>query len=374
MSSPRSLKLLRDEEETGDRLLFVCFLVAAGAWCAWASWMPLPVRVASAAAAVAPEERVHPVGTDVAGRVARVHVSLGDTVDAGEVLVELEAEHHTAEVAAAEAVVAHLRARNAASDREGAEELAQLRAEVAAARLELTSATEKARGERLAAGFAGRHYEQGLRLVEMGLVSSDELLRREAEAARADSGAAIAELAAARAAETLAAAQRHLAARRESFAGLAAELSRQLSDAEERVDHLRHEADARRVRAPVSGTIGSLVAARPGSQLEAGATVAVIVPQHSEEVVLARIEARHAGVLKANQTALVRTVAGSSQGSARMLPARVLAVGLVEADGLIPVELRLQSDEQLGATTPVRVEVEVRRAPLLTALIASLRG
>lgn len=336
--------------------------------------MPLPVRATSSTAAVAPRERVHPVGTEVAGRVEKVHVALGAAVRAGDVLLELEAEHHAAEIAAAEEVVAYLRTRSAAIDREGAEELGRLNAEVAVARLELTSATEKARAERRAEVFASRHHEQGLRLVEMGLVSSDELLRREAEAAKATSSAAVAEITTARAAETLSAAIRQLAARRESFTGQAADLNGQLSSAEERVKHLRHDLEVRRVRAPVSGTVGSLATVRPGSLVEAGEAVAVIVPEHSEEVVLARLEARYAGVLKANQTAVVRTVAGSWAGPARTLPARVLAVGLVESDGLVPVELGLESDEQLGATTPVRVEVEIRRVPLLAALAASLQG
>src|SRR5947207_15825445 len=93
MSSPFSRSLRAIESERGRGWLPVA--VAASLFAAWGGWFLLarvPLYETSTVARIEATAAAHPVDTRVSGRAVRVNLSVGAPVQAGNVLVELDAD------------------------------------------------------------------------------------------------------------------------------------------------------------------------------------------------------------------------------------------------------------------------------------------
>ena len=60
-------------------------------WLAWFFWSSVPVYEVSKVARLEAEREVHQVQASVGGRIVSAHLKVGDSVKAGEILVELDA-------------------------------------------------------------------------------------------------------------------------------------------------------------------------------------------------------------------------------------------------------------------------------------------
>ncbi len=344
--------------------VFIVLLVAWGAWMALGS----VTLYETADLARVQAEGVARLRVPVAGRVQGWPVRLGDTVDAGAILLSLDATEANLEVAVAKAELASLVAQRAVRveerDATGASREASVRARAAdqaAARAALAEA-------QVVRDDAQRRLSDAVRLHEAGAESASAVAL-----ARSDLAAQDARVAAMRAQVLRSTGE----ASEATESGSAAEARERQNDqalearviaAEAAVLQATEARNRHVVHAPIAGTVGELPALVPGQQVDENTLVAVVVPD-SELVVEARfVPQRAAGRLVVGQTARVRIVGAGGQG---VRPARVREVGSEPgADGRVPVVLELASDEDgLHHGLVAEVEVEVESVSPLTVLL-----
>src|SRR5690606_29269778 len=87
----RTLRSLRAERSrVAVTLVLLVVLVFAG-WVVWLAAGEVALHEVSGSARLEARGSVHPVAPERGGRVVRIEVQLGQTVEAGEILFELEA-------------------------------------------------------------------------------------------------------------------------------------------------------------------------------------------------------------------------------------------------------------------------------------------
>jgi membrane fusion protein (multidrug efflux system) len=339
-------------------------LVLAG-WGAWTVAARVPVVARSEAARVVRARRVHPVEAAVAGRVSRAALALGRTVEAGEVLVELDASEVELELAEA-------RARLVAEERE-AEELAHQAALLARGLAELRAAAAAVEEESRAA----------LRRLELEV----ELAREEhARQAKLEELGGTSEIEVSRARTRLSVAEVALEGHRATASRSALEQKRAESDREaEAADlerrrrraldqraveaaaalRLEHERELFRVRAPAAGEVGEALELAQGAWVEPGRRLGAVVSEGELSVLAEFAPSVALGRVRPGQEARLR-FAGFPWSRFGTVPARVEEVAQEATDGRVRVELALlpapDSAIPLQHGLVVEVEVDVERA------------
>ena len=346
------------------------------AWGLWAGFARVGVVVASEEAWLVTARPAVELEAAVAGTVTEIRVQVGDRVAAGEALVVLEAKSVHLAVEEGEARLRGLRA-----------EAREVRHQVAAVEARRTAAERKAAGEqrataaRLAVGLGDREQARAeLARLERLVVEGVEP-RVALERARSAVEAAEAEVNAVRAEGSGAvwegrSEEEALRAEAASLAAREAELRGGIEEVERMVERLRYEAGRRVLRSPVAGAVGRLAVASAGARLEAGDSVATVVPEGGLRVVGLFPAAEVAGRVAPGQRARVVVDAVPSAGLGGM-PAVVERVETASVRDGVPeprvrVELALSGEAKNarglrpGMRGEVRVEVErVRPAVLL---------
>ena len=339
-------------------------LALLGAWVSWFVLARVSVYELSRTARVEVETASHEVDAPVAGRVVRSALGLGKSVNAGDVLLELEADRYRLE---REAELTRLRVvapQIEALRRELAEEELAVRGEgaVAAASAQEERARQRA-SEAMAKLKAGEQTQlEELRKNEAASALETERTAAEARQLRAESEAHVAAIGRLGSEKGL-----RIASRRANVARLEQEVARldgerQVSEA--RVRMLDQEIALRVVRAPISGRIEAVVDLRPGSVVEAGARLGTIVPSGTLRAVAFYDPANSVGRVRPQQRARLR-LHGFPWTKYGSIPASVDRVGNEPKDGTIRVELLLNPDSgtriPLQHGLPATAEVEVER-------------
>jgi multidrug resistance efflux pump len=335
-----------------------------GAWVTWFVLARVSVYELSKTARVEVETASHEVDAPVAGRVVKSALGLGKAVNTGDVLLELESDRYRLE---REAELTQLRVvapQIEALRRELAEEETAVRGEgaVAAASAQEERARQRA-AEALARLKAGEQSQlEELRKSEAASALETERTAAEAQQHRAESEAHVAAIGRLGSEKGL-----RLAGRRASIARLEQEVARldgQRQVSEARVRMLDQEIALRTVRAPISGQIEAVVDLRPGSVVEAGARLGVIVPSGTLRAVAFYDPANSVGRVRPGQRARLR-LHGFPWTKYGSIPASVDRVGNEPKDGTIRVELLLHPDRgsriPLQHGLPASAEVEVER-------------
>ena len=343
---------------------------------AWGAWLFLSrvavYRVAESARLEAASS-AHRVEPPVAGRVLASSLELGRHVDAGEVLLVLDARAESLQLA-----------EETARERTLAEQVRILRMELDVeegvqdrerrlAHASVATVEARRRAARAAIELGEQEQQQLTRLNEASLVSGLELLGKNAEL-RQKRGVA-----------DILASEVHQASRSEDAAVLgrqlrALRLRRESSVLEGQhelskvaMERLALEVARRTLRAPVGGTIGSVVAAPPGSFVAAGAPLATIVPDGELRIVAEFAAASAAGRVLPGQRAYLR-LDGFSWTQYGAIDATVTHVAEEAHDGRLRVELAAASRRRIpwqhGLTGVVEVEIE-RSTPAIVALRAA---
>jgi multidrug resistance efflux pump len=375
---------MRSLEKHGVSRVAPRFFLAMIVLVAWALWM---TRARVAVYASTPSGRlevsrmVHRVAAQEAGRVTAVHLELGRTVEADEVILELDTsveKKRLDEALTAEAILAPkfdaLRKQLTIEHEARALQAKLNGVSVDRARVDLREAELfAAHQEELSAISQRLHDEKLASLIENINAKNDAADRRlKAHGARVDVG-------------KLAVSKKFDDVR---YMAQIAELERQLSELEGQAAAARAAASTARaqierrvVRAPVAGKLGNIHALQVGDVLDAGDVVATIVPSDDIHVVAEFPPADAAGRIHPGQPARVR-LNGFSWTQFGMIQADVTSVASEPRDGTIRVELVIRAER--NPTIPIQhglpgsVEVEVERvspwALLLRGLGSSLAG
>lgn len=365
MASPfaHTLRSLEVDGSRAARLLAVLALLLLAAWLTWLARARVPIHEISEDARVQVDAAGHELTAAIEGRVLAVRAAVGDQVEAGAILLELDdrdtrlaLEQARARMTTLESVVAQ-RERQISAERDAIE--ASERASGAAA------SQAKARVDQAiaAARLAESELAQVEDLREAEVSTELELQRSEAEAEKLR--AATRELRSAGQRER-AEQERDLRDRLATIVrveGQIAELEVELSSARGQVESLEAALEKHRIRAPVEGIIGELARVERGSWLARGEVVGVVLPSSELELV-ARFEPSAAvGRVEVGQLADLR-LSGFPWTQYGKVRAKVSRVASEPRQGKIYVEFDIVSVPPaivLEHGLPGTVEVEVER-------------
>ena len=377
MSSPFS-RTLRALEAEGRRawlpaVIAGCLLIG---WVTWFLVARIVLYETSAAARLEVAAAVHPVDARVDGRTARVNLSVGERVRAGDVLVELDADAERLAVAEARTRLDALTPEMEAVRREIAAEARAIAEEQRAA----TVAREEQRAlVREAEAGLDLSVEEAGRLSQLrakGVVSEvdDARARADVRRRRAAADAAVATLA--RIEQDQKTRESDRLVRIQRLRGTLSRLEGELRTGTANVSRLEYEVERRIVRAPVDGRIAEAAELRVGAVVEEGDRLAAIVPEGGLRIVAQFSPAAAIGRVRAGQPGRVRLTGfpWAEYGSVGVVVTRVADE---VRDGLVRVELsvtELPRSLPLTHALPGSVEVEVERVRPATLVLRTLGG
>jgi len=371
---PRTLRALRGDRSALSTWALAVAALLLVAWLAWFALARVSVRAVSAEARIEVERSVHPVEAPVAGRVRDFALELGQPVERGATLVQLDARELELELDAEQRRLAALRS-----------QLDALREEVAVrgrARAEAREAGAAALAEarktlenlELTAELAAEEYARIDRLDEFGGISEFELARSRLEDRKARTAVDGQRIAL----ERLALDQRILDGDRAAVVAAlesdARRLEGELVASEGVLERLDHAIERHAIRAPADGEVGEIAEVAAGSIVARGERLGAVVSR-GRLYVVARFAPHDAlGRIRPGQAARVR-LAGFPWSQYGTLPARVESVGSEADGGTVRVELAL--DDPTAARVPLQhglpgsVEVEVEAASPLELVLRS---
>lgn len=370
----RSLAL--DSSRWSMAALAVAGLVLGG-WLVWFLGSSVTLYEVSKQARLEVGTAAREVSPIQGGRLVASSLVIGRHVEAGAVLVELDATAQRLRLADAERRLAEYPSRLASLSREidalGAADAGDQAAASAAAR----SAQARVQEADTAARSAGELARRQMADAEIGGIAKSEALKTAAEARRAgESRNALAEEARKAGFDAITRRNQNAARIEElSQARLALEAERDATVSA--IAQLRNEIENRVVRAPVSGTIAEVQALEPGAVVGAGQRLATIVPSGDLVLVAEFDPATALGRIQPGQQATLR-LAGYPWAQYGTVAARVERVAGELRNGQLRVELRATRSGMRGVHLAHglagTVEVEVERLSPARLLARSLSG
>jgi membrane fusion protein (multidrug efflux system) len=351
--------------------VMVLVILVIGGWGAWFVLAEIPLYEVAKSARIEVAEAAHRIEAPVSGRVVASMVSMGATVKAGDLLIELDTSTERLEV---EEQRAALVARQA--------QIEPMRREVIVAEQALASAREslpvlvaearaRTKATRATAAF---NREQAARFREMekaGVASDFERREAMARARESSEGSKASRLEA----EKLELSEKtrlseqeiSLERLRRELAGLEGEIETTAA----RIKRLEFEIERRRIRAPIDGTIGEIQTLRVGDVVQEAEHLGTIVPAGTL-ILVAEFDPKVLGRIQPGQGARMSPT-GFPSTQYGVLHAKVTHAASEIRNGLLRVEMALEPDE--GSAIPLEhglpggVEVEVERVSPATLVL-----
>jgi membrane fusion protein (multidrug efflux system) len=370
----RSLRRLETDTSRRSLLVLAITLAVLGAWAIWLVRSRVAIYAPTITARLEVDREGHAVAAPVGGRVVAVALARGTRVEAGDILLSIDA---SAEVLARGEANAKL----APSARQAGSLLDEIRAAEEALTLEAASA-EAARAEadaRIteAAAAADLAADEARRLRDLrthGLVSELDALRAQKQAEEKQNQAASVRFASNRLAQDLDARRQDRLARLARLRNEIAALEGTQSEAAATTNRMDFEIAQREIRAPISGTLAEVTPLTIGAVVKPGDRIGTIVPDGALKVVGQFEPSVALGRVRAGQPARVR-LEGFPWTQYGAAEARVALVSGEVHDGRLRVELDLTKTSDaipLQHGLPAEVDVEVERiSPLSMVLRAA---
>jgi membrane fusion protein (multidrug efflux system) len=337
----------------------------AGAWAAWFFGAEVTVYETAESARIEVDRAAHGVDAPVAGKLSTTALVLGREVDAGEVLVELDAEIPRRKLAEVRARVGTLAPQIEALRRQLAAEEQVLRD----ARHAGEAAVEEGRARRSeadrAAALAQEEAQRAGQMFDGGALTELELLRARTEAEKRRAALA----ASTHGVDRLAGEQRtresEARSRIESLGKQIADLEGQQATGEAEI-HVLEETIAKHViKAPVRGKIGEVAPLSPGAWVREGEKLGAVIPAGELRAVADFTPPAALGRVRPGQPARLR-LDGFPWAQYGTVAATVTSVASEARYGRIRVELAVKPDPSsripLQHGLPGSVEVDVERA------------
>jgi membrane fusion protein (multidrug efflux system) len=346
-------------------------LVLLAGWIVWALAGRVSIVAVSKRARFESRSAVRQIAVPLSGRIARVNISLGQSVRRGDVLLELDAADATIRRGKAMADIDNLRRRIEAVTAQITATRAQASAQKNAAAAKLEQARESRIEAAHLADIESTRADRLDRLARQGLVPATDAAdaRSRADAARAKGRglAAAEEEAGKQQAEAVATAEATL----RSLDSDRIELQTELAAEQAALQQADVDLERMRVRAPAAGRIGSSAELREGTWVEEGTVAASILPVESREV---------AAWFALDDMPLVRTGQSASvwleslgRGGRRRFTATVTGIERDASGSEFRVTLRLAAPPPANAAVdqgfPATVTIDVQRLSPFDALL-----
>jgi membrane fusion protein (multidrug efflux system) len=323
------------------RYALLAWLLAAillASWLLWFCFSTVTVYEVSAKAHLEVKNAPHPVAALVASKVIAAPLAIGQEVQAGAVLVELDARSERFRLQEELARLAGIAPRIASIDKEiAALDIARTNDQRAA-----VAAVQAARLRGKEAGASLEFAEENARRLkeesEAGSIARIDAMRALAEAKKlAAAAAALAADAQRLELEALTRANQ-VTAQVEGLKRAAAALEADQAAAEAAVQGLRADIEKHVVRAPVAGRIGDALVLRAGTYVAAGQTLATVVPKGDLIIVAEFNPASVLGRVRPGQQARLR-LDGFPWTQYGSIGATVGRAASEVRDGLVRIEL-----------------------------------
>jgi multidrug resistance efflux pump len=364
-------RLLSDRDGLTRTLLAVGLLVLVG-WCFWATQARVTLYEVSSEARVELEGAAYPVQSPMLGRVIEAHLRVGQAVQRGDVLVEIDAAPEQLQIRQ-ENVHAHGLQLEATRLRSQvtAEESARTE-ERMTAQLGLEEANGRVREADAASKYAEAELSREQKMQQAGLVPPRDLERIDADARRLRAAFETMETAVRRLPQEQATRDREREVRIQRLYSEIAALQEQRNTVNAGVQGLKYEVERRLIRAPIDGSIGECMILRPGSVIEEAESLASIVPSGQLRVV-AQFPAEAAlGRVQSGQSATLR-LDGYPWAEFGTVSANVAHVAQEIRDGKVRVELAINPGAsfhgRLEHGMPGTIEVAVERVTPLALVL-----
>jgi membrane fusion protein (multidrug efflux system) len=287
----------------------VGLLIAVSLLIAWTIWFCL-ARVTlyevTTTARLEVDRATHSIAVPVAGRIVATHLVLGQEVQAGAVLVELETNEQRLQIEEARTRRATLTAQLEGIRKEiMAEEEAQRR-ERQTAQLLLDEARARHREAEVAARTAEEEAEIYMRMQERGLASQLDFLRVTSEAPKRRAAADALRVAISRQEGEQRTKESERQGRLERLKREADQLTGQIAEAEAAIALPAYEITKRSVRSPVAGRLGEVANVQVGTVVREGEKIGAVVPPGRLKVIADFLPATALGRIRPGQPARLR--------------------------------------------------------------------
>jgi len=365
MSRPfsRSLATLELEGRRFRSLIVIAATLLLTAWGMWFFGSRVAVYAVSDEARLEVDRATSPVVTPVAGRVVSTALTMGRTVSAGDMLVELDIRAQSLEVGEERARISGLGPQITRLTAEIAGQQEGRRDDLDASRAAKAEAQARHDEAEAVADLALDNEQRLAKLAAQGLIGQADLIRAQSERKQKQAAAEMFRLASQR---IDAEQQRKDTERRIEIERLQREVAHlrgQVTTGTAAVERLQHEGSLRRITAPVSGTLAEVSTIRVGGVLRPGDTVATVIPSGALRIVAGFLPAEAFGRVHPGQPARLR-LEGFPFTQYGSIHATVSNVASELRDGRVRVELDLSgapTSVPLQHGLPGTIEVEVEK-------------
>lgn len=371
---------MRSLDADGFRSAGIAFAVAGALIGAWLTWFVLgrvAVYEVTNAARLEVNEAARAVDARVEGRIVVTHLELGRRVHANEVLVELDADEAQLRMEEERARLQTLSPRVDAVQSEINAELRALEAAQRAARVAIDLARSQLAEAEAPARLADDEVARLARLRADALVAEIDEVRARAEAQKRHAAVESLRLAIERLERSQQTDDQDRRVRTERLHSELARIRGDILTSQAAIRRLENDIDRRRIRAPITGTIGEVAELRAGAFVAEGQKLAAILPEGLLRVVAEFAPSSALGRVRPGQPARVRLV-GFSWTEYGSIAATVETVASEIRAGTVRVELAIHPDPSSAVPfqhgLPGSVEIEVERvAPAALVLRAGGR-
>jgi multidrug resistance efflux pump len=354
-------QLALEEVRRQALLLAIPILLAIG-WIAWLLLARINVYATTDQARVEVAEAVYFVQAPVSGRVMESHLELGREVEPGSALVELAADPQKVRVEGEQKQQVLLQAQLENLRHELAEEQNALATEGTVGRLVVDQARANLAAAEETLQLAQKEWKQKTELQKQGIISALDLARSESELKRKQIELQSYRTAVSRAQREQAIRGQERKARIEEISGQIRRIEGELAASDNAVKGLQNELGWHRIVASARGRLDQVVNIKPGSYVQQGDHLAVIIPSGQLRIV-AYFEPRAViGRVKIGQTGRLR-LEGFPWAEYGSVTASVTSVGSEVRDGRVRVELDARPNPRLALQhgLPGALEIQIEQ-------------
>jgi membrane fusion protein (multidrug efflux system) len=334
------------------------------AWTAWFFIARVTLYEVSAGARLEVNEAAHPVEAQVAGRVKATHLVLGQEVQGGDVLVELDVDAQRLQLEEERTRLAALASQPAELRNEIKAEEAAKNEEQQAGRIALAQARARYREAEATAQLRVQEAQRLEFLYARAAAAELELLRAKAEERKSWEAADALRLEISRLERDVQMRVNDRQTRLQRLKLYVTQLKGQIAVTRSTSDRLAYEIERRYIRAPVAGRLGEVATLQVGTWVREGARLGAVVPPGTLKVMADFLPSAAIGRIQAGQPARLR-LEGFPWTQYGAISATVASVASEVRDGRVRVELAARphsaSPIPFQHGLPGTVEVEVDR-------------
>lgn len=349
----------------GFRHSLLGIILAAALLSAWATWF-FTARVTlyevSAEARLEVSEAAYPVETQVTGRVRATHLVLGQEVQSGDVLVELDGDAQQLQIKEERARLAALASQLPKLYSEIRTEEAAKHEDQQAGRIELDQARARHREAETTMQLRVQEAKRTESLYARSAAAELDALRAKAEARRNREATNILRLEVSRLERDLQKRVNDRQTRLHRLRFYVVQIEGQIAVTRTTIERLEYEIKRHYIRAPVAGRLGEVATVQVGTVVREGARIGAVIPPGTLKVVTDFLPSAALGRIHAGQSARLH-FEGFPWTQYGAVLATVASVGSEVRDGRVQVELAVHPDSAspipLQHGLPGTVEVKV---------------